>query len=122
MTTWPDTLPSNPLIAGLQYQPASNATAIPVEAGELLTRRRFTGEMAQISAVMTLTTAQAQDLLSFYRDTLGEVDTFDWTDPLSGDTVEMIFNGAPSFQPISTTHWNAAFTLFTKPVMDVSSP
>jgi hypothetical protein len=117
MAVWPVTLPPAMLVAGSQYQPLSNATPIPVEAGELLTRRRFTGEMARIPVTLNLSTEQARTLLTFYRVELGEVEPFDWIDPLTGDAVEMMFEGAPQFQPLSTHVWQASFTVVTKPVV-----
>jgi hypothetical protein len=121
MATWPATLPPAPLV-GVQYQPIPNATAIPVEAGELLTRRRFTGEMARIPCAMILSTTQARALMDFYRGELQETLPFDFDDPLTGDTVEMLFDGAPQFQSLSTNVWQASFTLLSKPALPVGSP
>lgn len=116
---WPISLPQALLVAGLSYQPVSNATAIPVEAGELLTRQRFTGKMVRLSGSLLLTTAQAETLISFWRDDLGETEPFEWTDPLTGETIELVFetpNGAPRLTALSTDQWQAALTLVSKPV------
>jgi hypothetical protein len=122
LPAWPATLPPAALVAGLQYQPAANATPIPVEAGELLTRRRFTGEMARIQGSANLTTEQAQTLLAFYRTDLQETLPFTWDDPLTGESVEMVFEGPPQFQALSTSRWQASFTLLTKPTEPTGSP
>lgn len=122
VATWPETLPPAPMVAGSSYQPVSNATPIPVEAGELLTRRRFTGAMTRLNVALVLTRAQALTLMTFYRDELAETLPFVWTDPLTETEVEMMFEAAPQLQPLGADRWAASLTLVTKPQVATGSP
>lgn len=113
---WPETLPGIALRAGSRYEPISNATPIPVEAGELLTRSRFTGDMARFTVALNLTSTQTQQLLSFWRyDLKTGALTFLWEDPITGNAVEMLFDRAPVFDPLGGNAWRATFTLVSKP-------
>lgn len=119
---WPAELPPAPMLDGTTYDVVSNAMPIPVEAGELLTRRRFTGEMVNITVSLVLTRSQALRLVRFYRDDCKESLPFLWNDPLTGDPVEMMFASAPQLQPLGGEAWSASFTVSTKPTEPVGSP
>lgn len=119
---WPAELPPAPMLDGTTYDVVSNAMPIPVEAGELLTRRRFTGEMATINVSLVLTKSQVQRLLSFYRDDCKESLPFLWQDPITEETVEMVFTSAPQVQPLGGDAFSASFTVSTKPAEPGGSP
>lgn len=119
---WPASLPPATLVAGSGYQPVSNATPIPVEAGELLTRRRFTGEMATMPVNLLLDDEQMQTLMFFYRRTLKETLPFLFYDPVQGFDVPCVFTTAPSATFLAPDLFQVSFTLMTKPVADEGSP
>lgn len=114
---WPDTLPQIGLRAGSRYQPVSNATPIPVEAGEMLTRSRFTGDMANVTTALLLSETQAQTLLAFWRyDLKTGALPFLWDDPITAASVEMQFMSEPAFEPLGGRKWRASLQLRTKPM------
>jgi len=120
--SWPATLPQGLLVAGLQYSPERNATAIPTEVGEVLTRQRFTGRMVRLSGALLLTSAQYADLLAFYFEELRETTPFTWADPVTGDSLELVFDGAPQGQPVTTEDWQVSVSLVSKPTLPGGSP
>ncbi len=119
---WPATLPPAALVSGSGYQPVSNATPIPVEAGELLTRRRFTGEMASMPVSLLLDDLQVQTLMYFYRRTLKETQPFMFYDPVQGFDVACVFTSPPAMTFAAPDRFQVSFTLMTKPVADEGSP
>lgn len=119
---WPATLPPAQLVAGSGYQPVSNATPIPVEAGELLTRRRFTGEMANMPVSLLLDDAQMLTLMRFYRRTVKETLPFLFYDPVEGFDVPCVFTSPPAATFLAPDRFQVSFTLATKPVADEGSP
>ncbi len=118
---WPATLPPAALINGSSYAPVSNAMPIPVEAGEMLTRRRFTGEMASMPVAMVMSMEQYRTLLHFYRVVIKEALPFMFYDPVKGAPVPCVFTGeAPSFAGLAPDLGRVSFTLMTKPVADAA--
>ena len=119
---WPAALPPAQLVSGSGYQPISNAMPIPVEAGELLTRRRFTGEMASLPVALLLDDEQVRTLMFFYRRTLGETQPFMFYDPVQGFDVPCVFTSPPAATFLAPDRFQVSFTVTTKPIADEGSP
>lgn len=113
MTSWPSSVPFVFLVDGFSHQAMSNTTAIDVESGEPLSRRRFTGEMDTISGTMrNLTIEQVRVLRSFYRYDLKDgALRFTENDPVTGEAREFIFAEAPVFSPIDGYWWRPSIRL-----------
>lgn len=114
MIPWPASLSFTFDTEGFQYQPVSNSISIPTEGGEPLTRRRFTGDMDEISGNMTfLTRAQAEAVRSFYRNTLKDgALRFMADDPVTQEGREFIFMGPPVLTPLGGLMWRVQLRLW----------
>jgi len=67
-----------------------------VDVGVAKTRRRYTRERSRISATLTLSKTNYSDFKQFYNVTLKDgLDTFDYTHPYTGETLECRFIQAP---------------------------
>lgn len=96
MAAWPALLPGL-RTPGFSWAPLGNTMAIEPEVGEPMTRRRFTGDLIDVTGTLLLTLAELTEFRNFWRDTLSHgVDRFDWVDPVFGDGVQMIFMRPPA--------------------------
>jgi len=94
MATWHSALPQVPFNQGyIQAQDGNNVLRSQMGYGPPKVRRRTTASLQDMPITMPLTEAQRDALIVFYETTLeGGVLPFDWTDPLTGSTVEFQFS------------------------------
>lgn len=98
MPAWPDDMPCQFQLDGLQFAPVDDNVPIDPESGSPMTRVRFTGDMDDFTASVPIKTrAKAIQLLDFWRTTLikGSL-PFDFFHPITGDAVQMIFKAPPN--------------------------
>jgi hypothetical protein len=91
MVAWPATLPQSPFLAVREArQPAVVRSAM--DAGPPKVRRRYTAAVRNLDVAMFLDGTQKATFDTFFNTTLAEGSLpFDWTDPVSGNTVSMRF-------------------------------
>lgn len=88
MSAWPSTLPERPLAAQYGETPQNGAIRSDMDAGPGKVRRRFTATVERFTCGYTLTDAQTETLMVFWRETLqyGSL-SFDWSHPRTEDPV-----------------------------------
>lgn len=102
MPTWPPGVPSLCRLEGMNLTPFSGAMPVDVEAGEPMTRRRFTGEMARLQGTLSMTRKQAIDLYNFWRYDLKQGSLrFTEDEPMTQAAGEFLFLEPPGFSRVS---------------------
>lgn len=118
MPTWPGTLPTALMIAGLQRTPQANVISFGTEVGPGKVRRRSTARTETIVGSIIVTATQYATFQSFFQDDLQDgALAFDWTDPLDDSTCSFRFdpNKAYSASPIDTDNWSVSLSLIKQP-------
>jgi hypothetical protein len=116
MPVWPTELPATLNVDGTNYKPTPNSTPIDVESGEPMTRRRFTGKMADIRGTLTLEVEDAIILYNFWSTDCEDGSLpFDWVHPITGAAVEFVWLDTPEFRPIAPEVWEVNLSLRQMP-------
>lgn len=111
MATWPPSLPQRVLLSDLVESADPNVVRFDTEYGPAKLRRRATRETGVYQVGLILTTAQVATLETFYLDTLGQVDPFDWLHPRTLAAHDYRFRSRPEKRPLGRGFWKATFTL-----------
>lgn len=121
MANWPSTLPQE-MSAETTVQDDESRLISPMDAGPASVRNRFTAITQTIKTGMILTGSELQTFLTFFRTTLNHGrDSFTWTHPFDGSSVDMRFKTKPEWKCIkpdsdsSSRVWQADFELEVKP-------
>lgn len=86
MADWPSTLPQQVYTdSGPSYSGQSNVIRTDMTTGPAKMRRRFTAISADVTVQLELSEAEIAILENFVKGTLGEVSTFNWTNPYNGN-------------------------------------
>lgn len=94
---WPGDLPQNVLIGATMLR-ETNVIRTPTDGGPAQVRRRSSSAVTRVSTPIVLTQAQRDSFDTFFETTLSDgALRFDWTHPVSGNTVEFRFLGPPLF-------------------------
>mgnify|MGYP001455401073 CR=1 FL=1 len=116
MPAWPETLPQSPLIDGFRETPANSSLRTEMEAGPAKLRRRTTAAAATLSLTFIISAAQLAALDAFYADTLqGGTLAFDFTHPVTGETVSCRFRQPPSRGTLNGGYFRAGVELEVLP-------
>jgi len=91
--TWPATLPDGPLVRGYSETFPELELRTAMDKGPAKVRKEISANVTPVTYNFSLTKAQVIILRDFHKTTVGK--RFDWTEPLSGSTVEFRFVGAP---------------------------
>lgn len=115
MTTWPGTIPSEFEQGGYQEAFANNTIKTSMDAGPPKRRRRTTASIKLFSGFIMMTDAEVALLETFYYDTIGEVNVFDFTHPRRDTTVQVVFAEPPSLTYISPNNWRVGLKFEEQP-------
>ncbi len=116
MTTWPDTLPSAPLLENFQELPPETAIRTDMDTGPAKVRQRTTAAVGTLAVSYLLSKAQTTTLDAFYQTTLfGGSGAFDYTHPRTGDTVSCRFVNPPEYAPANGNYFKVTLTLEVLP-------
>jgi hypothetical protein len=116
MAAWPETLPQSPLVEGFRETPADNSLRTAMETGPAKLRRRATSGAAGLTAGFLLDAAQLAALDIFYADTLqGGTLPFDFTHPISGETISCRFRQPPSRAALNGGYFRSVLELEVVP-------
>lgn len=100
--TWPLTLPQSPLISGFELIKRPNTIRSDVDVGRAKVRRRYTKKMEDMQCSFLMTQEQWNIFDAFFETTLnGGVNTFNFTHPWTGETLELRSADAPKSKPAS---------------------
>lgn len=92
MTDWPGSLPGTMIVNGLSIERVSGVIISKPDIGPAMARRRFTQLIELVQGSMVLTPAQWDTLQTFFDTTIGGgVDRFNFTHPITGDSVVAMF-------------------------------
>jgi len=109
---WPATLPQCLEVAGYGTAMADTMLRTAMDAGPAKVRRRFTAGVRPVVGRITVTAAQLATLKTFFTDsTLSGAIRFAWTDPETGDAVEMRFTQPPSWTAYGASQYLVALGL-----------
>ena len=98
MTTWPNTLPTYPLIENFQEGVANTSIRTEMDQGPAKVRQRTTAAVSNLSLSYLLNKSQITDLETFYKTTLkGGTLSFDFVHPRAGTTVSCRFISPPQY-------------------------
>jgi len=112
MPEWPAQLPQNFLSEGFGLTPFDNATPIDVESGEPMTRLRFTGDLSNIQASIQTDRDGMLIFRNFWTNELSRgTAPFNWTDPMSGNIVQILFMAPPKYSNLGGSNWQIGMTL-----------
>lgn len=112
MATWPATLPQELLSSGFQQKAQSQVIRSDMDAGPPKVRRRFTAKVITIQGSIEINAAQYETLETFFDTTLnGGATSFDWTHPITGDTVSYRFKEPPTYSAVGPVLFRAQLTL-----------
>lgn len=78
MADWPLTLPQNFRAEGLEEEEPDNALETPMDAGPPKRRLRTVSNVGRLAGVMVMTSAQYDTLRTFFRDTVKQVEPFNF--------------------------------------------
>ncbi len=104
-TSWPDTLPQQPLVKGFSGTVQDTLIRTSMDAGPEKIRRRFTAASEYFTLTWFMTKQQLNTFRSFFKDTIadGSIE-FEMNHPITGETVLVRFRGP--YQFVSTgVHW-----------------
>lgn len=91
MTTWPVGVPTSPQINSLTGQPDDAVLRSQYDAGQPVTRARYTAIADSYQLTLMMSLAQFTLFKDFYRD--NRALPFDFTDPVTGATRAFKFRG-----------------------------
>ena len=111
MATWPLSLPQRVLLSDFVESADANVIRFETEYGPAKLRRRATRETGVYQIGMVMTTAQVATLETFYLDTLGQVDVFDWVNHRTLVAADYRFRSRPEKRPVGGGFWRVTFTL-----------
>ncbi len=116
MPTWPTSLPTAPMISGLNETLADNLVRTQMDQGPAKVRRRSTANVKPLQIQYVLTVAQKDTLITFFVTTLvsGSL-SFTFTDPLTDSSSTVRFTGPPSFKAVSAIAWATTLALEVLP-------
>jgi hypothetical protein len=98
--TWPPGLPQNAQQDGYSERPPDTTVRSDVSVGPPKLRRRQTNTSYPVSARYIMTDSEVSTLRDFYVNTAANGSKkFDWPNPRTGNTVEAVFTGPPSWTP-----------------------
>ncbi|MCK4302826.1 MAG: hypothetical protein KAY24_01155 [Candidatus Eisenbacteria sp.] len=115
MSAWPATLPEYPLRSSYAEGQQDNTIRSPNDAGPANVRARFTAVVVAFDVAYLLTSAQVNDLMDFYNDTL-EYGTqrFWWNHPRTRASVECRFATKPGLSR-NGAYYGATFQVEVMP-------
>lgn len=111
MATWPASLPPSPLLSDFAESADVNVLRFETDYGPPKLRRRATRETFAYQIGLVMTTAQVAIFETFYDDTLGQVDAFDWTHPRTLAAASFRFRSRPEKRPLGAGLWRVSFML-----------
>jgi hypothetical protein len=112
MASWPAALPQWVLVDGFSYAPVSTVAQISTEAGEPLSRARFTGELMDIGAVIEVDLSLVSLFRDFWQVDLGRgALPFLKNDPIFGEARRVILTAPPKYVPLGGTRWQIIMAL-----------
>lgn len=112
MTAWPETLPQKFLARGYEEKTPNNVIRTQMDQGRDKRRRKSTDAVWLFSGIMRLDAAQVETWLDFYYETLGEVGSFDFPHPRTGEIITVsVFNNAESAPPLRAVGANDRYEL-----------
>lgn len=113
--TWPTTndMPQYFMYSGYAQRRQSNIIRSPMGYGPAKVRRRTTAAIEVVNASSVLTTAQKDDLVTFYETTLTDgSEAFNHpNNPIDGTTVEMRFTAPIQWSRKGPNSWLAVMNL-----------
>jgi hypothetical protein len=116
-TSWPSTLPTEPLRGSLVVAQEDNIVEFKPDVGSPIRRRRYTGRRVAMQCEMTLTEAQRRELDSFYSDDCADGSVnFTMTDWIDGTTQTFSWAAAPQFQHVMVEIFRVSLSIVREPV------
>lgn len=113
---WPATVPQWHLHSSYSERARRHVASFEPEAGVAIERRRSSISMEDMAYDVSLTSAQFDALLTFYRDTLKDgVLPFERTHPRSGAAITCKFTEAPSLAAVLVGHYRVTIRLVRLP-------
>lgn len=117
LAVWPAGLPQCIQKSGFSQTLANNITTAPFDIGPPQVRRRSTAAPEPITGVVILdeSVGQLQLFRDFYNNTLlSGSQRFEWVDPVSQVTVQMLFkpDTQPSFTNTGGTYYSVSMSLW----------
>jgi hypothetical protein len=108
---WPGNLPYIE-IAGYASGMEDLLLRSPMEVGPDKVRRRNTAGVRPVNGNLTVDSAELETLRSFYKDsTLSGAIRFAWTEPETGNPVEMRFTSPPNWTPLGAGIYKVSLRL-----------
>lgn len=114
--TWPEGLPSAPLLEPYREKPPETALRTQMEQGPAKLRQRTTAGVGEMEVAYLLTVAQTAMLEDFYRDTLmGGSLAFAYAHPRKGVDVAVRFKKPPQIASGNGRYFELRFELEVLP-------
>jgi hypothetical protein len=116
MAVWPSSLQEFVNAGGFSYEIGDTVIRTQMEIGPDKIRRRTTKSVDKITASIWVTPAQYTTLYNFYDVTVnGGTEAFDFTHPITGDTISVRFLNPPGFSPVGFETYEARINLEVLP-------
>lgn len=115
MTTWPGTIPNEFEREGYQEGFANNVIKSNVDSGPPKRRRRTSANIKTLQGRIQMTTAETELLETFFYDTVGEANEFDFTHPRKETTISVVFSEPPTLVQIGPDLWSVSIKLEVQP-------
>lgn len=98
--TWPSNVPQDIRIP-TEFDQKDRVLSTKMSSGPNKKRLRYSATESPLRTTMMMNGQEYINLKDWYNNTINAVNRFDWTDPISGNTVEMRFESFPRGRIIS---------------------
>lgn len=110
MAVWPTQF--RPLINSIQESPPDNSIRSQMDKGPSKIRRRTTANVRPMAFRLLIAKADVETFDDFYTtDTLSGADSFTFTHPRTGQSVEAVFVSPPSYQEKEGNHYEVSVSI-----------
>jgi len=112
MANWPSSLPDYLLVQGYNESFPNTTIRTQMEEGPAKVRRWGTAAIRPITGTQILNQSEYEDLDTFYNTTTqGGSLRFDWTHPITGDSVEFRFVSPPTVAAVGNCNFQVTLNL-----------
>lgn len=111
MTTWPTSLPQDPLQRGFSQQQVDNSVRSQMGYGPDKLRRRTSAATKNVPMVIKVDQTQYAALETFYNTTIAVTGVVDWKDHITGAAAQYRFLKPPTYTPAEPGYWYASLEM-----------
>ncbi len=102
MSTWPLSLPQNPVYSSYEETPPDTLIRTEMDVGPPKVRQRYTAGIRKFSCDYRMTEAQIATLDTFFVTTIsGGSVSFDMPHPRTGDNITVRIIGVPAYRAVT---------------------